>query len=127
MKVFDCVGLREADILQWHRIWVVLPIGSSNQKHYPDLGSEHHQDGILALASLMSFHGETIGDVMNCWLFSQAMTVCHLAGQSLLKTRVNMTIYLLNMFHRNCLLRTIKIAFHFKILGVRLLHSLPCS
>lgn len=34
-----------------------------------------------------------------------------------------MTIYLLNMFHRNCLLRTIKIAFHFKILRVRLPHS----
>lgn len=30
----------------------------------------------------MSFHGETIGDVMNCWLFSQAMTVFHLVGQS---------------------------------------------
>lgn len=131
MKVFDCVGLREADILQCHRNWVVLPIGwkfdSSSQKHFLDLGSEHHQHGILALTSLMSFHGETIGDVMNCWLFSQAMTVFHLVGQSLLKTRVRMTIYLLNMFHRNCLLRTIKIAFHLKSLGVRLPHSPPYS
>ena len=32
-----------------------------------------HQYGISGLISQMSFHGETSGGVMKCWLFSKAL------------------------------------------------------
>ena len=41
---------------------------STNQKHYPDLGS----DASSALVSQTSFGGETSGSVAKCRLFSQA-------------------------------------------------------
>ena len=44
----------------------------TNQKHYPDLGSDTHQYGISALVSQTSFFGETTGGVAKCRLFSQA-------------------------------------------------------
>ena len=53
-----------------------MPCGkfdSTNQKHYPDLGSVHHRYGISVLVSQMSFGGETSGSVAKCRLFSQFM------------------------------------------------------
>ena len=46
---------------------------STNQRHYPDLGSQmHHQHGISALVSQMSFQGETSGGIVKWLLLSQA-------------------------------------------------------
>ena len=46
--------------------------GTTNQKPYPDLGSERHQYGISVLVSYTSFRGETVGGVVKYRLFSQA-------------------------------------------------------
>ena len=49
---------------------------SSNQKHYPDLGSDPSSvNGISAFISQMPFGGETSGSVAKCWLFSQAISI----------------------------------------------------
>ena len=40
-----------------------FPRGTTNQKHYPDLGSTRHQYGISALVSQTSFRRETSGGV----------------------------------------------------------------
>ena len=74
------VGERRATIpYRWRdttQMWMMLLIcwkfASTNQKHYPDLGSERHQYGISALVSQTSFRGETSVGVSKCWLFSQA-------------------------------------------------------
>ena len=74
------VGERSATIpYRWRdttQMWMMLLIcwkfASTNQKHYPDLGSERHQYGISALVSQTSFRGETSVGVSKCWLFSQA-------------------------------------------------------
>ena len=39
---------------------------STNQKHYPDLGSKASSYGISALVSQTSFRGETSGGVTKC-------------------------------------------------------------
>ena len=43
---------------------------TTNQKHYPDLGSEIHQYGISALVSQMSFRGRNHDGFAKCRLFS---------------------------------------------------------
>ena len=49
---------------------------SSNQKHYPDLGSDPSSvNGISALVSQIPFGGETSGSVAKCLLFSQAVSI----------------------------------------------------
>ena len=49
---------------------------SSNQKHYPDLGSDPSSvNGITALISQMPFGRETSGSVAKCWLISQAVSI----------------------------------------------------
>ena len=57
-------------------LWLVLPRGkfdSTNQKHYPDLGSDASSVWNSALVSQTSFGGETSGSVAKCLLFSQAI------------------------------------------------------
>ena len=52
--------------------WLVVSHGKfipTNQKYYPDLGSERHQYGISALVSQTSLGGETSGGVAKCRLF----------------------------------------------------------
>ena len=61
-------------VYRWTRR-LVLPRGkfdSTNQKHYPDLGSDASSVWNSALASQTSLHGETSGGVLKCGLFSQA-------------------------------------------------------
>ena len=70
-----------AEIPHWWcitpQIWIVPLIGWSkfvtNQMHYPDLGidtlSEYENSAVI---SQMSFHRETRGGILKCWLFSQA-------------------------------------------------------
>ena len=49
---------------------------SSNQKHYPDLGSDPSSvNGISALVSQIPFGGETSGSAAKCPLFSQAVSI----------------------------------------------------
>ena len=47
--------------------------GTTNQKHYPDLGSGSSSVWNSALISQTSFRGETSGDVTKCQLFSHAL------------------------------------------------------
>ena len=56
--------------LKW--IWpvVVSTLSSTNQKQFPDLGSER-QYGISALVSQMPFGRETSGNIAKCRQFSQ--------------------------------------------------------
>ena len=51
-----------------------FPRGTTNQKHYPDLGSDaRHQHAISVLVSQTTFGGKTSGSrVAKFWLFSQA-------------------------------------------------------
>ena len=46
----------------------------TNQKQYPDLGSDASSGGITAFVSETSFGGETSGSVAKCQQFSQAIT-----------------------------------------------------
>ena len=46
---------------------------STNQKHYQDLGSAHHQYGISALVTQTSSCKVSSGNFTKCWLFSQAI------------------------------------------------------
>ena len=48
---------------------------STNQKHYPDLGSDASSVWNSALVSQTSFGGETSGSVAKCRLFSEASKV----------------------------------------------------
>ena len=60
--------------------WLVesnFPRGTTNQKHYPDLGNDTLQYGISELVSETSFGGETSGSVAKCRLFSQATARLH--------------------------------------------------
>ena len=71
-----------AEILYWcrittHCIWVVLLIGwrkfLTNQKHNPYESSDRlHEYEFPAVVPHTSFHGETVGGVLKCRLFSQA-------------------------------------------------------
>ena len=45
---------------------------STNQKHYQDLGSAHHQYGISVLITQTSFCESSSGDLVKRQLFSQA-------------------------------------------------------
>ena len=57
--------------------WLVesnFPRGTTNQKHYPDLGNDA-SSSISALVSHTSFVGETSGSVAKSGLFSQAKTL----------------------------------------------------
>ena len=61
------------------QIWVALLIGrsrgnfaSTNQKHYPDLGSDASSVWSFALTSQSPFPGETSSGIAKCQLFSQA-------------------------------------------------------
>ena len=70
----------DASLLRsWYCFWLVTPhrkLDWSNQKHYPDLGSDPSSiNGISALISQMPFGGETSGSVAKCWLFSQAISI----------------------------------------------------
>ena len=47
-------------------------VGTTNQKHYQDLGSAHHQYGISALVTQTSFCEGSSGDLTKRRLFSQA-------------------------------------------------------
>ena len=49
-----------------------MKFASTNQNHFPDLGSDASSEGISALVSHTSFRGETVGAVSKCRLFSQA-------------------------------------------------------
>ena len=49
-----------------------MKFASTNQNHFPDLGSDASSEGISALVSHASFRGETVGAVSKCRLFSQA-------------------------------------------------------
>ena len=51
---------------------LLVKFASTNQKHFPDLGSDASSEGISALVSHTSFRGETVGAVSKCRLFSQA-------------------------------------------------------
>ena len=48
-----------------------FPLGRTNQKHYPDLGSDALSVWNFGAVSLKSFGGETSGSVAKCRLFSQ--------------------------------------------------------
>ena len=72
------------EIPYWRRvttqIWVMLLIGwsnfSTNQKHYPDLGSDVSSVWISAVVPPQtSFRGVTSDGVVKCWLFSK-LSVC---------------------------------------------------
>ena len=49
-----------------------MKFASTNQNHFPDLGSDASSEGISALVSHTSFRGETVGAVSKCRLFSHA-------------------------------------------------------
>ena len=49
----------------------------TNQKHYPDLSSERHQNGISALVPQTSFCGETRGGLANIGCFLRLGTLVH--------------------------------------------------
>ena len=49
----------------------------TNQKHYPDLSSERHQNGISALVPQTSFCGETIGGLANIGCFLRLGTLVY--------------------------------------------------
>ena len=53
--------------------WLKILFASTNQKKYPDLGSDASSYGISAFISLTSFYRETCGGVTKCWLVSQAI------------------------------------------------------
>ena len=57
---------------------------STNQKHYPDLGSDASSCGIFALVSETSFRGETSGGVANIGFFSGYCTAFKLLRKEIL-------------------------------------------
>ena len=75
--------------------WLVMLHGKfalTNQKHYPDLGSDTSSEyEISVLVSQMSFHRETSGSVTKSWLFSQASylpaLILYLAGSGVVTRR----------------------------------------
>ena len=75
--------------------WLVMLHGKfalTNQKHYPDLGSDASSGyEISVLVSKMSFHRETSGSVAKSWLFSQASylpaLILYLAGSGVVTRR----------------------------------------
>ena len=57
------LGLPYAKLSPWNKF-------SSKQKHYPYQGSVSHQYRISGLVPQTSSRGETVGGVVQCWLFS---------------------------------------------------------
>ena len=49
-----------------------FPHGTTNQRHYQDLGSARHQYGISALITQTLFREGSSGDLVKRQLFSQA-------------------------------------------------------
>ena len=69
--------------------WLVVLHGkfaSTNQKHYPDLGSNAssvlYRNCVFVLVSQASFPGETNGGVAKCWLFCQARLLIDFKSRS---------------------------------------------
>ena len=58
--------------IEVHRVLIQLSKFSTNQMHYPDLGSDASSVWNSALVSLASFRGKTCGGIANALLFSQA-------------------------------------------------------
>ena len=93
-KAFKSISVEVALVFprKWHLMWCHYPdLGPacfwlvenllhpirSNQKCYPNLGSDtsRHQYGVSALVSQTSFGGETSGGFAKCRLFSQATII----------------------------------------------------
>ena len=101
-----------AEIPYWWRIttliWIVLLIGCTfaltNQKHYPQLGSEASSVGNSAVFSQVSFRGETVGWVAKCRLFSHATFVADLQASKIVLKSWHGIFRLLTIFFVVCCL-----------------------
>ena len=54
--------------------WLNQPCGTTNQKHYPDLGSDVSSVWNFCACFSATFGEKTSGSVTKCMLFSQAKT-----------------------------------------------------